>query len=111
VINAIKFSIEEIEASDQYFDHTAWRTHQHVSTNWKNVLPTLKPNLNVRPAKPVQNAERLNLELQGRNQLQVGLAALARPIGIWHVARVNILSGEQKPLRLRHRLRPWVGCT
>jgi len=22
VINAIKFSIEEIEASDQYFDHT-----------------------------------------------------------------------------------------
>jgi hypothetical protein len=23
VINAIKFSIEEIEASDQYFDHTA----------------------------------------------------------------------------------------
>jgi hypothetical protein len=24
VINAIKFSIEEIEASDQYFDHTGW---------------------------------------------------------------------------------------
>jgi hypothetical protein len=23
VINAIKFAIEEIEASDQYFDHTA----------------------------------------------------------------------------------------
>jgi hypothetical protein len=24
VINAIKFSIEEIEASDQYFDHTGY---------------------------------------------------------------------------------------
>jgi len=24
VINAIKFSIEEIEASDQYFDHTRY---------------------------------------------------------------------------------------
>jgi hypothetical protein len=24
VINAIKFAIEEIEASDQYFDHTAY---------------------------------------------------------------------------------------
>ena len=24
VINAIKFSIEEIEASDQCFDHTGW---------------------------------------------------------------------------------------
>jgi hypothetical protein len=29
VINAIKFSIEEIEASDQYFDHTGSIT-QHV---------------------------------------------------------------------------------
>jgi hypothetical protein len=27
VINAIKFSIEEIEASDQYFDHTGWLPH------------------------------------------------------------------------------------
>jgi hypothetical protein len=26
VINAIKFSIEEIEASDQYFDHTGSHT-------------------------------------------------------------------------------------
>jgi hypothetical protein len=28
VINAIKFSIEEIEASDQYFDHTGFLTQK-----------------------------------------------------------------------------------
>jgi len=28
VINAIKFAIEEIEALDQYFDHTSFRNRQ-----------------------------------------------------------------------------------
>jgi len=31
VINAIKFSIEEIEASDQYFDHTTIQSIREYS--------------------------------------------------------------------------------
>jgi hypothetical protein len=36
MINAIKFSIEEIEASDQYFDHTGGRraTSENPVETW-----------------------------------------------------------------------------
>jgi hypothetical protein len=33
VINAIKFAIEEIEASDQYFDHTSNGMNYRASIN------------------------------------------------------------------------------
>jgi len=41
VINAIKFSIEEIEASDQYFDHTGGGPNHlcPLSGAWLNAAP------------------------------------------------------------------------
>ena len=37
MINAIKFAIEEIEASDQYFDHTTIGGHRRYHANQRFV--------------------------------------------------------------------------
>jgi hypothetical protein len=44
VINAIKFSIEEIEASDQYFDHTGSNRAGHIEKNQSRAKKGNPPN-------------------------------------------------------------------
>ena len=39
MINAIKFSIEEIEASDQYFDHTGSMFGAYLQPGFLSVSP------------------------------------------------------------------------
>jgi hypothetical protein len=41
VINAIKFSIEEIEASDQYLDHTGSKFESVISIVSRGILQFL----------------------------------------------------------------------
>jgi transposase len=40
VINAIKFAIEEIEASDQYFDHTRLKDWRRIHTRYDRCAHT-----------------------------------------------------------------------
>ena len=51
MINAIKFSIGEIEASDQYFDHTGSTLRAILHITDSSLLPTASQAAKNRPAR------------------------------------------------------------
>jgi hypothetical protein len=55
VINAIKFSIEEIEASDQYFDHTGPLGNE--TRAWLDYLSTGVASVHTTPEQALVNQE------------------------------------------------------
>ena len=68
MINAIKFAIEEIEASDQYFDHTGAKREAMVAMAKElfDVVQSGVVKININQTYPLKDVSKAHRDLEAR---------------------------------------------